>query len=138
MFSTLKNISQRSYSSLRVFSIERIFSIEEYKGPCELTETVFLHLKMFFYLKNIHLYGSWQSWKYYIPEECTPLCECFSIGKYLPLCVYTKMVFSKLKMSSTQRIYTSVQIFFNKECSPLFRWLKWCFLHLKILSTRRI
>ena len=69
------------------------------------------------YTKNVHLYAS----AFYI----------FFIGKYLPLCLYTKIVFFTLKMSSTQRIYTSVQIFVHKEHSTLCEVTKMLFITLE-------
>ena len=108
-FLQLKRSSiQRIYTFVRVFFH---FFLLDYLPLCELTTKVFLHLIMF------------------LPKECTPLCKL------------TKMVFSTLKNVFYMRdihLCASDFIYFLLKNYPCASWLKRCFLHLKLFSTRRI
>ena len=79
-------------------------------------------------MKNIHLCTSWLKWCYlylklflnsHLPEEYTPLCECFSIismEEYLPPCKLTIMVFLHLKLFLPQEYIPLC------ECFSIFHW----------------
>ena len=109
VFYNWKGLLSKEYTPLwECFSI---FFLLDYLPLCELTTKVFLHLIMF------------------LPKECTPLCKL------------TKMVFSTLKNVFYMRdihLCASDFIYFLLKNYPCASWLKRCFLHLKLFSTRRI
>ena len=88
--------------------------------------------------KNSILY----TWYSHLSEEYTPLCKCFSILfiEESPLCKLTKMDFSIVENVSPDECTPLCKCFqFLSSNNNLFgSWQKWCFLHLKMFSTRRI
>ena len=121
------------YTSVHVFFN---FFNEVYLPLCKLTKMVFSTLENVLYPKNIHLSArviqffsmqniypcsSWRkcifyTWKCYLPIEYIPLYECFDFFsmKNIYLCAnWLKWGLLYLKLFHTQKIYTSVRVFFN-------------------------
>ena len=110
------------YTSVQVFF--KLF-YEEYLPLCELTKMVFSTIENYLYLKNMHLSAS--------------VIQFFSMKNIYPCPRWLKWCFLHLKMLSTNRIFTSLRVFFIlfsiKNIYLCVSWLKWCFLHSKMFST---
>ena len=123
-----------------VFYTWKCFLPEEYIPNCVIwLKQCFLHLKMssiwriYTSVRVFFNFFSWRiftsvradyngiyTWKCYLPEEYTPLCECFFnffIEEYPLLCELTKIIFSTLKNCLQHEIYIPLS-----ECFSIFQW----------------
>ena len=135
MFSTLRfpPAPQRRYSSVLVFNWRIFTSVRVgvfYTWKQIFTQRIYTSVQVD---KN----GIFYTKIFFLPEQYTPLCKCFSIfsRKKIYICVsWLKWCFLCLK--------SYLRVFFNffkmKNIFPCAIWLRWCFLHLKMLFTKRI
>ena len=129
-----------------------------------LSITVFPTLKYVLFPRNVHLCVKifslkniclWYQWtkmvflnlKCFLPKEYTPLSELTKLkilhtrNIFTSVCLHKNGVFCSKIVFYFKNIHPCANIF--QFCSikniPLCAsWLKWCFLHLKMLSTQRI